>query len=357
MNVKKCAIVICFFTIAILYIGLIKGKQEKDLAECVQVFLEENYLEDCKITKLGNYKEIEYSLVEPEQVTDENVEEMVNIELDRFSEIKKINKEKVENGDYIYVNYNVFCDGKIINQVTNEFLKVGSGEYNIDLEKALVGAKVGEKIVVELTIPDDGSGNELIGRKAEFYINVISINEYLTYELTDAFVQENYMEEGLHNKEEFYKWIKDKCKKNKEAEARRRNISNIKNKLIEISQYDMNKEQVAEYSVNIYKKYKEIAGVYGYGSLEEYYQKELRLTEKEFYNMCYGEGEMVIKEYLMIGAIANEENMDVTEEEIIEYCKEKSENFNEIDKNKYIYTILADKIYNEYTNYSSLSKK
>ena len=50
--------------------------------------------------------------------------------------------------------------------------------------------------------------------------------------------------------------------------------------------------------------------------LEHYYNSELGLTEDEFFEKCYEEGEWLLKEYLVLGAIGFKENIASDKENI-----------------------------------------
>lgn len=352
MNKKKTIILCSLFCLAIIMIAVsIKdcNKEKIIIAECVQQLLFENDIKESCIVNLADYQAISYNQTEYESVTKEEVEFLINLELDNHSVIKKVNRSIVEDGDYIYFDYTVYSGGNLINCVNNDFICVGRGDFNEMLEEAMIGSRVDEEFIVELNISDDRMGAQQIGKIAEFHIYVKSINEYITPEVTNEFVKNNYSEEGLKTAKEFFDWIKKLCQQNKDNEIYIKNKNNIINELIAKSKFEIKKEEIGTYSYNIYEKYERIAYIYGYNSVDRYYQEVLKLTEDEFFNMCYIEGEREIKEYLLIGAIAVKENMMITNEELEKYCIENgekyTENMNETIKNVYMYNILQNKIY------------
>ena len=82
--------------------------------------------------------------------------------------------------------------------------------------------------------------------------------------------------------------------------------------------------------------------------LDRYVAEELQMTEDEFFEECYREGEELIKNYLIVGAIVKEENLEVTEEDIKELSGVFEKDFDEYSEEEktYIqYQILENKVY------------
>jgi len=121
--------------------------------------------------------------------------------------------------------------------------------------------------------------------------------------------------------------------------------------VIDQSCYDINKEQVTDYSVNIVENYRYLAYMYGC-SLEEYYTNNMGLTEDEFYEKCYEEGEYDTKCMYTIGAIAYAEDIKVSDDEYSNYLEQSGYKQTELDsitKESIIYHLLNEKIKNLFT--------
>lgn len=105
---------------------------------------------------------------------------------------------------------------------------------------------------------------------------------------------------------------------------------------------EIEKEKVASYSTDIVDSYKEYAYLSDV-SLEEYIADELHMTEDEFYQMCYEEGLEEVKSFLVIGAVAEEEDIQVTEKEFDDWCAENSaEDSSEADIYAYILKLKVE---------------
>lgn len=211
----------------------------------------------------------------------------------------------------------------------------------------MIGKEIGREIRIKVTASSNYFADELVGKEVEYRVRVDSIYQYIVPELTDKFVKDTYSSEGLNSVKEFYKMIEERCTRNKEEEVYINNKNKIREFLIKNSKFNIAEQELAEYSVEIYKKYEQIAYIYGYDSINEYYENELKLSEDEFYDMCCEEGEDEIKEILLIGAISKKEKINVTNKEIKEFCEENDEYYStemsKEERNKYVYTILEKK--------------
>lgn len=162
-------------------------------------------------------------------------------------------------------------------------------------------------------------------------------------------ISEDFVKKELemNSVQEYYESVR------KELTAGKRNQEFIsaRNKamdyLIKESKFVLDKESVAEYSVEIVDSYETEAYLYDM-ELERYVTEELQMTEDEFFEECYREGEELIKNYLIVGAIVKEENLEVTEEDIKELSGVFEKDFDEYSEEEktYIqYQILENKVY------------
>ncbi|MDE7424832.1 MAG: hypothetical protein K2N51_14280, partial [Lachnospiraceae bacterium] len=287
--------------------------------------------------------------VSTEEISDDEINELIDMELENNVEIRKIKRNKVKNGDYIYIDYSMYFNEVLIEQRENETILVGNNNFCEEIEKKLVGLKVGKKKIIDIIAAEDFFEASLVGKKIKCIITVNSINQYIKPELTNSFVKNIYKEKELKNVEQFYEWIRQRCLQNKESELLIKTKNKIRKKLIKESKFQMNEQEIANYSFDIYKKYEEIAYAYGYDDIKDYYKNELNLSEDGFFDMCCDEGENEIKECLVIAAISQKENIHIFDTDIKKYCEENDEPYTEalssVEKNKYIYAILKDKIY------------
>ena len=113
--------------------------------------------------------------------------------------------------------------------------------------------------------------------------------------------------------------------------------------ICEASLFHIDENEILDYSLTIVKRFEELANMKGM-SLDEYYQKELNISEDQFYNLCYQMGEGDIKNKLIVGSIASKEGISINKEEISSFCN--LNNLSEED-NRYeiYYKALEKKVY------------
>lgn len=347
-----CVLVILLITFSIL--GYFNSSKRKDvkISEQVEKYLEDNSIKNSKIIELCDYNNINYSIsdVGAEEISDNEINELIDMELENNVEIKELKRQKVRNGDYIYIDYSMYYNETLIEKKENEIILVGNNDFDEEIEKKLVGLEAGKQKVIEIIAAEDLFEEALVGKKIKCKIMVNSINQYSKPEITNGFVKNTYKDEGLENIDQFYAWIRERCVQNKKSEILIKNKNKIRKRLIKESKFQMDEQEIANYSFDIYKKYEEIAYAYGYDHIEDYYKNELNLSEDGFFDMCCDEGETEIKECLVIAAISKKEKIYISDTDIEKYCEENDEQYIEslsgAEKDKYIYVILKNKIYN-----------
>lgn len=277
-------------------------------------------LNNCCITYLGEYEGLEYETMDI-SVTDEEVEQEITDVLESYAEIVEItDRTVVEEGDVVYIDYKSYENGKLANEVSDEYLKVGAGYFNDTIEAALIGKSVG--ITFDVDVVSD------VGTEMVFEITVTSINRFKTYELTEEFVKEKLDAESV---EMYIKQVKVNIAEEKRTAYLVEQQEKLLNTVIENSEYILDKNEIAQYSVQVVNNYEDIALI-TYDSLEEYIEQELGLTEDEFYEQCYIEGENEVKQYITVAAIAKDLNMEISEDELDKLIEENNYKKENVDK-------------------------
>lgn len=162
-------------------------------------------------------------------------------------------------------------------------------------------------------------------------------------ELSVEWVQDKFKVESIN---EFNRYVIDKLKTNAKIDALIAARNEVMNDLIRDSKFSIDKASVAKYSIEIVQSYANEASLSGL-SLDNYIEQSLNMSEEEFYSMCYKEGASLIEKYLVIGAIAEQETLSVTEHEILSFMEDNNEASPSDETKSYIsYQILENKVYN-----------
>lgn len=142
------------------------------------------------IVTLGEYKGLTLYEVDASVVA----EEMRNL-LEKYGEYVTVNRAAQEN-DAVNINYVGKKDGVAFEGGTQDSeegynLVLGSDTFIDGFEDGLIGAVAGEVRDLKLTFPETYRNSELAGQEVVFTVTVNAVKEWVTPELTDAFVAEN----------------------------------------------------------------------------------------------------------------------------------------------------------------------
>ena len=131
-------------------------------------------------------------------------------------------------GDVTNIAFEGYIDGKIYDNACAEKydLTLGSGSFIPGFEEGLIGKKVGDKVTLDLTFPDNYSEESLQGKAVRFEVTIHSAKRTIYDELTDALVAE--MTEDKYKTVTEYK---DAIYKELEETAKAEAVSDAKNAL------------------------------------------------------------------------------------------------------------------------------
>jgi trigger factor len=140
--------------------------------------------------KLGEYKGLEVGRDEPEP-TDEIVEREIERIREGFAKLEPVEREAAE-GDVLLIDYEGLIDGKAFEggKESDGMLELGSGRFIEGFEEQLMGVSGGERREVKVTFPEDYQAEHLAGQGAVFKVDVKEVREKVLPELDDDFATE-----------------------------------------------------------------------------------------------------------------------------------------------------------------------
>ncbi|KAB1438515.1 trigger factor [Candidatus Galacturonibacter soehngenii] len=292
-NIKLAAVLI---TTAILAAGCAKNSESaKDTTKDTtkeSTTATASDVDYSKYVTLGTYKGIEVTKQSVE-VTEEEIEAQIQSTLTNSSVNEEItDRDTVAEGDVANIDYEGLLDGVAFDGGTGQGynLTIGSGQFIPGFEEQLVGAKVGEKISINVTFPEAYT-EELAGKDVVFNVTINSISKEVVPELTDEFVQ------GISDAktvDEYRQVVKEDLIKSKEDAAEATKQSDIWTAVkenCEIKEYP--KELIDKYSEQIttmYSAYAEQAGV----EMDEFMTTYFGMSLEDYAKQVAGE-EMIFK--------------------------------------------------------------
>lgn len=309
-------------------------------AESEKAYLDEIDVKD--YVKLGEYKGLEITHPDPEEITDEYRDSYINYLLSMNP------VEGVKNGDTVNIDYSGKLDGVAFDGGTaaGQNLTIGSGQFIPGFEEGLIGYKIGDTADIELTFPEDYHSAEMAGKTVVFTVTINSIMAAEPQELTDEFVQGLGIE--VNTVEEYKQYVHDMLQQEEQLAYE----SNVKNALatsiMESSEFVKEPPQAMldRYVETLTANLTSEAANYG-KSLEEfmqlYYGMDTETYGAEFKNQALKSAQ----QYIMLKAIADAEGLGVTEEELQTEMEEMavSAGFESVDEFK---ETINSKGYKEY---------
>ena len=125
-------------------------------------------------------------------VTDTEVEHQLQRLVQQTPRFAEIKDRPAQLGDEVILDYAGFCDGEQFAGGTAEdqSLTLGSGMFIPGFEEQLVGKAIDEKVIVEVTFPEQYHSEALAGKAAQFHCTIHQIRVKGVYEADDTFAKE-----------------------------------------------------------------------------------------------------------------------------------------------------------------------
>ena len=140
--------------------------------------------------KLGDYKGLEVGRAEQE-VPDDIVDREVERLREGFARLESVERAAAE-GDSVLIDFEGLIDGAAFEggKAEDYLLALGSGQLIEGFEDQLIGASPGEERSVEVTFPDEYQAEQVAGKDAVFAVTVKEVREKILPELDDEFAVE-----------------------------------------------------------------------------------------------------------------------------------------------------------------------
>ncbi len=264
--------------------------------------------------KLGDYKGLEVTYPAVLEVTDEDVQQYIQDELEGNTEYEEVKDRAAEVGDVVNIDYSGTMDGEEFEGGTDTGydLELGSGDFLDEFENSLVGKKTGETAVFKLTFPDDYDAS-LAGKEAEFTVKVNSISESAVPEYNDEYVQSISECETVKEYEESVReQLETEAEDESETEAREHALRLV----MESATLDGYPQQLYDFfyedTETGYKNYAEFMGMEYEEFLGSY------VTEEEIADLALDQ----TNEYLVTQAILENEGKEISDSDYKKLAEE-----------------------------------
>lgn len=246
-------------------------------------------------------------------VTDEEVDEALINMRKRYTE--NVNKDgKVEDGDIAVIDFEGFDNGVPFEGGKGEdySLKIGSNTFIPGFEEQIIGMSKGEEKDINVTFPEDYHSENLKGKPVVFKVKVKEVQEVKLPELDKDFFEDLGME-GIEDAESLKKQLKENIEARKTQEVENKYIDELLEAAAGETKVSIPHIMIHDELDRMLKQYEERLKMQGI-TLEMFYQFT-NSDEKALKDQLHGEAEKNVKYRLMLEAIAEKENIQISDEE------------------------------------------
>ncbi len=276
-----------------------------------------------------DYKGVEIEAVSAE-VTDEDIEEDLKAKAKRNARMIAVDRPAQE-GDTVLIDYEGWVGDTQFEGGTAERqpLKLGSGTFIPGFEEQLIGVSTGEDKNVKVTFPEEYHAEDLAGKEAVFKCKVHEIKEEEIPEINDEFVKDISEFDTL---DEFKADIRKELEKSKAARAENSMKNSVLAKVFDANDIDVPKPLVESELDSTLSEFDQQLRAQGLNLNQ--YMEYIGKNAAELRDELREEAEKKVKTRMIVTAVADQEDFEVTDEEISE----------EIEKMGKQYGLEADKI-------------
>jgi trigger factor len=248
---------------------------------------------------------------EESAVSDETVHERLEQIRKAHGKLNAIEEDRpVKDGDHVVLEYEGFENDSPIEGIkaNNFMLHVGSNDFHPGFESALIGLKKGDRGEVDVDFEDTYYHEKLAGKKVHFTFQINDVKEMVLPELDDAFAK-NFGDEFQD-----IQTLESRVREMVTAEEQKRIETGLKRRLMqgiaEKCEFDLPEVLVNSEIDGALSRVRENLIRSG-SSLEK-----AGLSEEKLRKDFREDAEKRVKEMLILGEIANLEDISIDDEEL-----------------------------------------
>ncbi|TDW11857.1 trigger factor [Staphylococcus sp. AtDRG32] len=275
--------------------------------------------------KLGDYKGLEIEKQDSE-LTDKDLQDAIDHSLGHLADMVVKEDGAVEEGDTVNIDFDGYVDGEQFEggQADGYDLEIGSGSFIPGFEDQLVGVKTGEEKDVVVTFPEEYHAEELAGKEATFKTKVNEIKYKEVPELTDEIANE--LDSDANSVDEYKENLRKRLSEEKAQDAENVEKEEAINKATENTTIDIPQAMIDTELDRMVQEFGQRIQQQGL-DLQTYFQISGQ-DESQLREQMKDDAEQRVKTNLTLLAIADEENIEVTDEDIDKELEKMSSQFN-----------------------------
>jgi trigger factor len=271
----------------------------------------------------GNYLDLDLE-IEDESLSEADVDERIDELRSAQASLEPIPIARpVEEGDFVDIDFQAYDDqGDPVEGTAgeNQVIEIGSERFLPEVEEGLIGASEGDQRRIEASFPDDFVDDNLAGSSLNFQVTVNEIKE----ERKPEEASEEFLEEmDVESIDELRDRIEEQMSEADEQNRRQQLSDEIYDALLDQYEFSVPESLVEDEIDSIIDDYRQQVE-----SQDREFEAFLDQQDKDLEELreeTRPEAEQRIKLTLIFQAIAEEEEVEVTEEEFREHLEELSE--------------------------------
>ena len=270
--------------------------------------------------ELGEYKGLEV-MKHSTDVSDKEVADELERRRQQQAELVLKEDEPAVEGDTVVIDFEGKVDGKPFDggKAENYSLELGSKTFIPGFEDQLVGHKAGDEVGVKVTFPDDYQAKDLQGKDAVFEVKIHEVKQKELPELDDDFAKD--IDDDVDTLEELKAKVKDEIKEQKEAAAKNAVQEEAISKAVENAKIGDIPEAMIEDDVQRQMD-QYFSGMQQQGINPDMYFKLTGTSEEDLRKQFREGSEERVKTNLVLEAIVEKENIEISEDEINDEIKD-----------------------------------
>ncbi|WP_239702936.1 MULTISPECIES: trigger factor [unclassified Mammaliicoccus] len=273
--------------------------------------------------ELGDYKGLSIEKQDRE-VTDEEFNQAIEDAVSRQAELT-VKEGEIAEGDVVNINFDGYVDGEAFEggQAEGYDLEIGSGSFIPGFEEQLIGLKANDSKDVVVTFPEEYHAEELAGKEATFKCEVNEVKSKEIPELDDELAQE--LDESVSTVDEYKEKLRKDLEEAKVNQAEATEKEEAITKATDNAKVDIPEAMINTELDRMMQEFEQRISQQGL-NLELYYQFSGQ-SEEELKAQMKEDAEKRVKTNLTLRAIADAENIEVSDADVEAEFTKMSEQF------------------------------
>ncbi|WP_323708915.1 trigger factor [Mammaliicoccus sciuri] len=273
--------------------------------------------------ELGDYKGLSIEKQDRE-VTDEEFNQAIEDAVSRQAELT-VKEGEIAEGDVVNINFDGYVDGEAFEggQAEGYDLEIGSGSFIPGFEEQLIGLKANDSKDVVVTFPEEYHAEELAGKEATFKCEVNEVKSKEIPELDDELAQE--LDESVSTVYEYKEKLRKDLEEAKVNQAEATEKEEAITKATDNAKVDIPEAMINTELDRMMQEFEQRISQQGL-NLELYYQFSGQ-SEEELKAQMKEDAEKRVKTNLTLRAIADAENIEVSDADVEAEFAKMSEQF------------------------------